>query len=170
MNWGAAMNTSAYSRVRTATVFAMATCSASVAFAADPTISFPAGVACDFALDLTASGGNKVQRTFYDKRGNVVRLLSAGKGAALTFANPQTGSSISVRPSGANTRTTLNTDGSSTVMSTGHAGLIMFPSDIPAGPSTTLYVGRIVYTIGTDGVFTLEATSGPSTDVCAVLA
>ena len=52
---------------------------------------------------------------------------------------------------------------------TGHNVLILFPSDVPAGPSTTLYVGRVVYTIGTDGVFTLVSTRGTATDICAAL-
>jgi len=30
----------------------------------------------------------------------------------------------------------------------GHNVLILFPSDVPAGPSTTLYVGRVVFTVG----------------------
>ena len=63
----------------------------------------------------------------------------------------------------------FNADGSQTVTVTGHNVLILFPSDVPAGPSTTLYVGRVVYTIGTDGVFTLVSTSGTATDICAAL-
>ena len=37
-------------------------------------------------------------------------------------------------------------------------------------PSTTQYVGRIVYTVDESGVFTLVSTSGRSTDICAALA
>jgi hypothetical protein len=30
--------------------------------------------------------------------------------------------------------------------------LILYPTDVPAGPSTTLNVGRVVFTIDTQGV------------------
>jgi hypothetical protein len=40
---------------------------------------------------------------------------------------------------------------------------------VPAGPTTTLVVGRVVFTIGADGVFTLVSTSGTTTDICAAL-
>ena len=52
---------------------------------------------------------------------------------------------------------------------TGHNVLILFPSDVPAGPSTTLYVGRVVFTADVNGIFTLVSTSGTSTDLCAAL-
>jgi hypothetical protein len=63
----------------------------------------------------------------------------------------------------------FNADGSQTVTVTGHNVLILFPTDVPAGPSTTLYVGRVVCTIGVDQVFTLKSTSGKATDICAAL-
>jgi len=45
----------------------------------------------------------------------------------------------------------------------------MMAPDVPAGPSTTLYVGRVVFTVDTSGVFTLQSVSGKSTDICAAL-
>jgi hypothetical protein len=45
----------------------------------------------------------------------------------------------------------------------------VFPSDVPAGPSTTLYVGRVVYTVDVNGDFTLVSTRGTATDICAEL-
>jgi hypothetical protein len=64
-----------------------------------------------------------------------------------------------------------NPDGAQTVTGTGHNGLILFPTDIPAGPTTTQYIGRIVYTVNpTTGVFTLLSTTGQETDICAELA
>ena len=65
--------------------------------------------------------------------------------------------------------TVVNAGGSQTVTLTGNNVLIMFPSDVPAGPSTTLYVGRVVYTVDAGGVFTLVSTSGRATDLCAAL-
>ena len=57
-----------------------------------------------------------------------------------------------------------------TVTVTGHSLLILFPTDVPAGPSTTGYVGRIVFTIDNiTGLFTLQETRGTATDLCAAL-
>ena len=52
----------------------------------------------------------------------------------------------------------------------GHNGLILFPTDVPAGPSTTHYIGRIVFHARpTTGVFTLRQESNNQRDVCAEL-
>jgi hypothetical protein len=143
----------------------------------------PVGTACpDFNLGLASTGGNLHTQEFKDKNGNVVRTLTAGKGVVLTWTNygtdpdhPVAGSSVTIRTDGSVTSTRLNPDGTHTVTATGHNGLILFPGDVPAGPTTTQYIGRIVYTVddrpdvGT-GVFTLLSTSGSARDICAELA
>jgi hypothetical protein len=63
-----------------------------------------------------------------------------------------------------------NSDGTATVTTTGHSILILFPTDEPPGPSTQLIVGRVVFTVDENDVFTLESTSGDITDICATLA
>jgi hypothetical protein len=144
--------------------------SASPATAADSTtIELPAGLACDFGLRIDISGGNQVSKEFVDKNGNVIRLLSAGKGSVLSFTNLSTGATFSTKTGGSVTHTTVNPDGSSTVTTTGHNVIILFPTDVPAGPSTTLYLGRVVYTVDNNGVFTVRQVSGRTTDICAVL-
>jgi hypothetical protein len=131
-------------------------------------IVLSAGIACDFALRVDILGGTQVQKTF-DKHGTL-RTLSAGKGSALTFTNTATGATLSLQPNGSVSRTTTpNSDGSTTVVVTGHNVLIFFPTDVPAGPSTTQYVGRVVYTVDSAEVFTLQQVSGRSTDICAAL-
>jgi hypothetical protein len=136
------------------------------------TIDLPAGVACaGFDLRVEGAGDKRIMREFTDRNGNVVRLLSAGKGFTLTFTNLDTDESLTVQSNGSVERTTINSDGTRTVVSTGHNVLILFPTDIPAGPSTTLYVGQIVYTVvDATQVFTLQSTSGTTTDICALLA
>ena len=75
-----------------------------------------------------------------------------------------------IRTDGSVSRTTVNPDGILTVAATGHNGLILFPTDLPAGPTTTQYIGRIVYNIDpATGAFTLISTSGQSRDICAEL-
>lgn len=79
--------------------------------------------------------------------------------------------SITIRTDGSVSETEINPDGTWTVTATGHNGLIMFPTDVPAGPTTTHYIGKIVYTVDpSTGVFTLVSTAGQELDVCAELA
>jgi hypothetical protein len=140
------------------------------AAASDVEFDLPAGQACAFPLHVVGTGDKRIMREFTDRNGNVVRTLAAGKGFTLTFTNVDTGESLTLPSSGSVQRTTVNSDGTSTVVSTGHNVLIFFPTDIPAGPSTTLYVGQVVYTVDASGVFTLQSTSGRTTDLCALLA
>lgn len=141
------------------------------ASAADPFhADFPAGTACSFGLTIDGSGGKQVTRTFLDANGNPVRILTAGRGPALTFTNTSSRATFSTRGNGAVANVVVHPDGSQTVTLTGHNVLILFPSDVPAGPSTTLYVGRVVFDIDPNGTFTLVSATGRSTDVCAVLA
>jgi hypothetical protein len=143
--------------------------SADAALAADHDLVFPAGTACDFDLAVDVAGGHQVVHTFLDANGNTVRTISTGVGSQLTFTNLATTATLALPANGAVTNTVINADGSQTVTLTGHNVLILFPTDVPAGPSTTLYVGRVVFTIGVDGVFTLRSTSGRATDICAAL-
>jgi hypothetical protein len=150
---------------------AVAVATAAPASAAELDIKLPAGTACTFELRIQGSGDKRIMRTFTDQNGEVVRLLSAGKGFDLTFTNTSTDESISFPSNGSVERTTVNADGTNTVQATGHNVVIFFPTDVPAGPSTTLYKGRLVYTVTPpDNVFTFVSSSGPTTDICALLA
>lgn len=129
----------------------------------------PAGTACEkIHLFVEGTGSKRISRTFSDQDGNVVRTLAAGKGFDLTFTNLDTGDFIAFPSNGSVQRTTFNADGTQTVQATGHNVVILFPSDVPAGPSTTLYTGRLVYTVDAGGVFTVVSSSGPTTDICAL--
>jgi hypothetical protein len=132
--------------------------------------NLPAGEACDFALRVSQNGGNLHRKVFSDENGDPVRIIQAGKGFLLTYTNLDTGNSVTIRTDGSVSKTTFNPDGTQTVSATGHNGLILFPSDVPAGPTTTHYIGRIVYTIDQNGVFTLVRTSNNQRDICAELA
>lgn len=144
--------------------------SADAAVGAGFHLEFPAGTACTFGVAVDGAGGDqRVTRTFVDSDGNAVRILSAGRGSQLTFTSLSSNATIALPASGAVMNTVVNAGGSQTVTLTGNNVLIMFPSDVPAGPSTTLYVGRVVYTVDAGGVFTLVSTSGRATDLCAAL-
>lgn len=133
-------------------------------------LTFPAGWGCDFALGINiAPAANRVTREFTDSSGNVVRTISAGRGSTLSFTNVVSGASVGLKSNGSVMKATSNPDGSSTVSATGHNVIILFPTDVPAGPTTTLYVGRVVYTSTAASDFTIVSTSGHARDICAEL-
>lgn len=135
-----------------------------------PVINLDPGVACSFGLRIESTGGeHRICRNFFDKSGNLVRVLSAGKGYVLTFTNLDTGATLTTPANGSNTHTTYNADGSRTEVATGHNVIILFPTDTPPGPSTVLYVGQVVYRVDPGEVFTLTKVTGKSTDICATL-
>ena len=140
------------------------------AAAAEPFV-LDAGIACrDFAVQIDSVGTPPRTKEFRDKNGNVVRLITAGKGVDLTLTNVTSGESFSLKANGSVNHTTLHPDGTATVTITGHNVLILFPTDIPRGPSTRLIVGRVVFTVDGFGVFRVQKVSGKVTDICAALA
>lgn len=143
---------------------------AAPATAASFDLVLPAGTACDFELQVSGSEDERVVRTFTDADGNLARIITAGRGTDLTFTNLGNGESLYLAGNGSVLRQTFNPDGSRTEVSTGHSVLILFPSDVPAGPSTTLYTGQVTYTIDVDGVFTVISSAGQTRDICAELA
>ena len=134
--------------------------------------TFPAGVACQFDLgvDITSAPKNRVSKIFTDKNGNTIRMFDGGKGTGYTISNVSTGTSLALKGNGAVTTTMVLADGRSLVKAKGHVILIMYSTDIPAGPSTVLYTGQFIYTTDANGVTTLEGSSGTKTDICAALA
>lgn len=143
------------------------------ASAADPDFvwDLPMGMACP-SFDLRLEGyvaDSRVARTFYDKSGNVVRMFAGGKGNVLKFINLNTSTSLTLRTGGSVERYGI-TDGSIvTYTATGHNVVIMFPTDIPAGPSTKLYIGRLDFSIDSGGTWTMLSRTGTELDICAAL-
>lgn len=133
-------------------------------------ITLPAGQACpSFALRIF--GTNSQTRTVeYRKNGKLVRTTESGLGYDLTYTNVDTGKSVVYKSDFLVTDTIYHGNGIRTVTSTGHFGIIMFPADRPAGPSTTQYVGTVVYKATKTDRFTITSEQGQETDVCAQLA
>ena len=144
---------------------------ASLSAAAPATVLYdwPAGVACEFPLKVETTGESSEYKELPGKNGDL-RLLLAGKGLPLTFTNTATGESLSLKANGAVQHVTLHPDGSSTFVLTGHNVIFLFPTDTPAGPSTTLHVGRVEFTATPpNNDFTIQNVSGTTTDLCAAL-
>jgi hypothetical protein len=132
-------------------------------------VTFPAGLVCEFGLGIDIGpGGPRNEQTFTGADGTI-RVLSTGVGNQLTFTNLDNGHTLTTRSNGAVTNTVTNPDGSQTVTLIGHNILVLFPTDVPSGPSTTLYVGRVVFHNSPEFVSTLQSTSGTATDICAAL-
>lgn len=141
----------------------------SPASAADFEFVVPAGQVCSFELKVTGTGGSAVEREFTNPKTGTVRTLTAGRGSDLTFTNTSTGATFSLKGNGSVSSTIVGPDGGGTVRSTGHNVILMFPTDVPAGPSTTLYVGQVVYETDAQSNFTILSSSGRTTDICGQL-
>ena len=96
-------------------------------------------------------------------------MLSAGVGSDLVFKNLATGATYALRGNGAVGWTRIDASGSTRITLTGHNVVFYFPSDVPAGPSTTLVVGRENIAVDAAGNFTRLSRSGNTTDICAAL-
>lgn len=137
-------------------------------------ITVPAGLGCpNFDLKLTVDEGvNRVFKEFHDRNGNLVRVISAGRGATETFTNVLTDISVTFKTGGSVSRTTPNPDGTYTLTLTGHNIVIFFPTDEPPGPRSTLYLGKVVFTISdpvSNTILGIQQTSGKQVDICAIL-
>lgn len=144
--------------------------SAPVAAQADDVIVLPAGLACaGFDLSIAIGPGQAEVRVVQDHAGRPVRIIVAGRGNTLDLTNLSTGQTSHLRSNGSVARFTTNPDGTTTVEAMGHNLIILFPTDTPPGPSTTLYTGRLVYTTTPDQVFTLVSAAGRTRDMCAEL-
>ncbi|KAB7741905.1 hypothetical protein GA707_16975 [Nostocoides sp. F2B08] len=138
------------------------------ATAEDFTQFYPAGTACDFPIRIDGGGGHRTEHTITNKHGTV--FMSTGTGSELTFTNEDSGATVWLRSKGAVVRTTTLADGSDLFVLNGHNVVILFPSDVPAGPSTTLYSGKVTFTVNPqDGQWTILDTNGLSRDLCAEL-
>jgi hypothetical protein len=122
-----------------------------------------------FPLGVELTDSQAPIKEFRNKKGEVVRTLEEGSGYKRVYTNLKTNKKVTFPSKFFSTDTTIHKDGSQTVTSTGRFGLILFETDVPPGPSTTEYVGRVVYKIDTAGVFTVKKVDAKKTDVCALL-
>jgi hypothetical protein len=130
----------------------------------------PKGQACPgFDLHVVGTDG-QAQILTISRAGETVREIEGGMGWNLTYTNVQTGKSVFF-PSDYYLRDTVtHKNGMRTVTNVGSFAIIMFPTDVPAGPSTTQYKGLVVYSATPTNDFTILRTKAASTDVCAMLA
>jgi hypothetical protein len=137
-------------------------------------IVLPKGQAClDFGVTIDLIGPeHRVARTFFDKNGNPVRFLAAGQGNQFVFTNSASGVTLTVKTGGSVEQKTPNPDGTETWVTTGHELVVLFPTDTPPGPATTLYIGRLIFKIepSSNTLLGIQSFTGKSIDICAALA
>jgi hypothetical protein len=157
-------------RTAAATVFATAIMlcgAASTASAAE--IELPAGEACAFPLGLDGGAFPPERKTFTDPNGNPIVVL-AGKSGAVTYTNLDTDELLTFPSRGTALRVTTRSDGTQLLEFSGNVGILLFPSDVPAGPSTTQINGRLVLSFDPETGFTeVLKQEGNQIDVCAGL-
>lgn len=129
----------------------------------------PAGVGCSFPLRIEYRGDPNFYKEFQDKNGNVVRTISAGSNIDYRATNMTTKATLDVGGKGGMSKTLPKPDGSYTGELNGHSIMILFPADVPSGPSSTLHQGKVVYSVSSTGIFTIKSTTGNKTDLCAEL-
>ena len=119
--------------------------------------TYPAGVACPFAVSLEiVSGGTGQQLTFVDRNGDVVRIFNRVTPSTWVITNLDTGESHSLQLPAGTGRITFAADGTTTVTITGGAIGFNSPTDTPPGPFSLTNVGRLVFVIAPDGTGTLS--------------
>jgi hypothetical protein len=138
----------------------------------DATVDLPAGLACsgfDLRIEIWAAD-HRQYREFFDRHGTLVRIIEAGRGHTLKLTNVNSAASLSLRPNGSVSHSVPSgPPGNFLVKATGHNLIILFPTDTPPGPSTTLYVGQIQYSQDPNFTFMVKKLTGTQTDLCAAL-
>lgn len=160
-------------RVKKSALASLALGTVASASLANGGFTYPAGLACSFPLTISDDGtGHRVERTSYDRHGNLVRMINNGTGPDLTLTNASTGASLTLQGNGANMLFKPHENGMVLVRTTGHVVLIMFPTDSPPGPSTVLHVGQLVYTYepnSSTNFTVVQGSSGRQVNICQAL-
>ena len=131
-------------------------------------VPFDAGVACSFPLAIEGSGARLSTKEYTDKNG-LLNIFVSGAGYAFRYTNVANGKSTTTPSQGASQHVVVYPDGSQTITSNGAVLLIMFPTDIPAGPTTNYYNGHTALSLSAQGVGILTAQHGKNIDICAKL-
>ena len=128
---------------------------------------FLAGLACRFEVTSQTVTNNEFTTTFpAEASGDVVQLVTGY--VVQRFTNLATGKSLSATLSGPGT-IVVHPDGSVTANAEGLSVLILFPGDIPSGPSFVINYGQYVVNITPSGQFIVQKQTGAQFDVCAAL-
>ena len=129
--------------------------------------SYPAGVACPFAVSFEiVSGGTGQQWTFLDQAGELVRIQNRVGPSTWMITNLDSGETATISLPAGFGSIRFASDGTATVTISG--GVIGFnaPTDTPPGPFSLAISGRVVFIVAPDGTGTLAQLSGDVTSLC----
>ena len=111
--------------------------------------------------------GGEIDTTFFDKAGNIVKLLGVFPGQTLTLTNLDTGKSITLTNAGS-FHASAAPDGSVKVSITGHGPI---PNEVTGEPGIWyLAGGHIVLALDADGNLTSVEVRGNLVNLCNQLA
>jgi hypothetical protein len=129
-----------------------------------------AGVACqDFPVQIQIRGVGKEPRELPTRDGSL-RVQVAGKDADYRFVNAAEPTKSYTLTRSAYRMSQTTAGGSYVLTINGTGWLVLFPSDIPAGPSTTVFSGNLVIKERPGGVYEVTKFTGRKIDVCAAIA
>jgi hypothetical protein len=126
----------------------------------------------NFDVSLSFSGGNQGLRVTRVHDG-VIYTVTSGSGTTITFyAVDKKGNILKsvTFDTKASVTKTATSGGNTTYQINGFGTLLLFPTDQPGGPSTTVYNGTVTFTF--DATNTLVSTvlnKGRQFDICAAL-
>jgi hypothetical protein len=127
----------------------------------------------NFNVSLSFSGGNQGLRVTRVHDG-VIYTVTSGSGTTITFyAVDKKGNilkSVTFDTKASVTKTAQSGD-NTTYQVNGFGTLLLFPTDQPGGPSTTVYNGTVTFTLVTDTGLLVSTVlnKGRQFDICAAL-
>lgn len=130
---------------------------------------YPAGVACDFALRVEPAPGHGADfKPFFDRDGNLVKILITGTSPTLAVSNVDNGNATTFASKGQMIKITPNADGTTSYAVQGHTLIIYWGAD-ELGPGAVYYIGRVTLVVDAGGAFTSIRARGVEIDVCEML-
>lgn len=128
-----------------------------------------AGVGCSFPILIEQRGDPNFYKEFRDRNGKVAGLISAGPNLEYRVTNRINNTQLKIFSKGGMSKTSPNPDGTQTGELNGHSLIILFPTDAPPGPTSTLYEGKLTYAIDAHDNWKLGLLAGHKVDLCKEL-
>ena len=131
------------------------------------TFTLPADF-CGFEILQTSPVDKEYAKVLKSSDESMITLVTGS--LKTSFTNLSTGKTITINESGPS-KTTVFPDGSVTVFSKGHTGLLLAPSDAQRFglPALSLSAGRLTFRIAPDGTISLSLQGHVLVNICAAL-
>jgi hypothetical protein len=134
----------------------------------DSNVVWPAGFVCSFPVQLEAIYGNANNTLTFPADENGDQLVRIVGGARLVITNLDTEESVELQ-SGGRIDLLFHPDGALDITISGRVVGAYFPTDV-GGPALMLHHGLVQVEADAAFNFFSVSTTGPATDICALLA